>query len=194
MTTSEMTVPITNAIEAIVPFQPDDGHKGTFLILRMAGLEQSLALKVIKRKYRSILNWRTIDADFKRVDDMMPVLNQRFGGEARVMRTSLLDISIVETGIAVFRKILHQQPVKDGEWAYAVKMAGLRVPLMGAEQDTGVHGRGWQIVSSRLWFRKSWLSNRNLMALNQLQLQKLQRLLSQVLSRKNWQVKWSNGC
>ena len=137
MTTSEMTVPITNAIEAIVPFQPDDGHKGTFLILRMAGLEQSLALKVIKRKYRSILNWRTIDADFKRVDDMMPVLNQRFGGEARVMRTSLLDISIVETGIAVFRKILHQQPVKDGEWAYAVKMAGLRVPLMGAEQDTG---------------------------------------------------------
>lgn len=137
MTTTEITVPATNAIEAIQPFQPDDSHKGTFLVLRMAGLEQSLALKLIKRKYRSLLNWRSTDVDFKRVDDTMPILSKRFGGEARVLRTALLDISIIETGISVFRKILTKQPVTDGMWAYAVKMAGLRVPMMGAEQESG---------------------------------------------------------
>ncbi|KKL90874.1 hypothetical protein LCGC14_1900350 [marine sediment metagenome] len=136
MTTTEMVLPVTNVIEAIHPFQPDDSHKGTFLVLRMAGLEQSLALRLIKRKYRSLLNWRSTDEDFKRIDNAMPVLNQKFGGEARVLRTALLDISIVETGISIFRKILSKQPVSEGMWAYAVKMAGLRVPMMGAEKES----------------------------------------------------------
>ena len=48
-----------------------------------------------------------------------------------MVRTALLDVSIVEAGIGIFRRILNKQPLKDGEWAYAVKMAGLRVPLMG---------------------------------------------------------------
>jgi len=82
------------------------------------------------------LNWRATDEEFKRVEEQIPVLTQRFGGEARVIRTALLDISIVETGIGIFKRILSKQPITDGMWSYAVKMAGLRVPMMGAQQSS----------------------------------------------------------
>lgn len=140
MTTEESTkvaVQVSNVLEAIKPFIADDGHKGTFLVMRIAGLEQTTALRIIKRKYRSIQNWRSVDPDFKRVDDAIPVLMQRFGGEARVMRTALLDISIIEAGVSVFRRILSSQPVSDSMWAYATKLAGLRVPMMGAKVEGG---------------------------------------------------------
>jgi hypothetical protein len=130
------TLPVS-VLEAIKPFMADDGHKGTFLILRIAGLEQGTALKLVNRKYRSWQNWRATDDYFRELDDVVPVLAQRFGGEARVVRTALLDISIIETGISVFRRILTKQPVTEGMWAYAVKMAGLRVPMMGAEKESG---------------------------------------------------------
>lgn len=133
---SAVAEPITNVLEAIEPFMADDGHKGTFLVMRIAGLEQTTALRIIRRKYRSIQNWRATDEDFKRVDDGVPVLSQRFGGEARVVRTALLDVSIVEAGISIFKRILNKQPIKDGEWAYATKMAGLRVPLMRAKDES----------------------------------------------------------
>ena len=42
-----------NVLEAISPFIADDGHKGTFLVLRVSGMEQGTALRVINRKYRS---------------------------------------------------------------------------------------------------------------------------------------------
>ncbi len=124
-------------LEILQPFRPDDGHKGTFLIMRIAGMEQHTALKLIKRKYRSWQNWCTIDPDFKRLDEQIPALSQRFGGEARVIRTAILDISIIEAGIGVFQKILQNVPVTDGMWAYATKLASLRVPMMGAREDSG---------------------------------------------------------
>lgn len=129
--------PVTTVLEIIQPFQADDGHKGTFLILRIAGLGQGLALRLINRKYRTWQNWHSTDEDFRRIDDEVPVLIPRFGGEARVIRTALLDISIVEAGIGIFRRILNKQAITDGMWSYAVKMAGLRVPMMGAQQETG---------------------------------------------------------
>lgn len=136
MEQTALAEPMTNVLEAIQPFQADDGHKGTFLIMRIAGLGQGTSLRLINRKYRSWQNWRATDEDFRRIDDMVPVLNQRFGGEARVIRTALLDISIVEAGIGIFKRILNKQPITDGMWNYAVKMAGLRVPMMGAQQES----------------------------------------------------------
>lgn len=136
-TTAVAKQEVSNVIEAISPFQADDSHKGTFLVMRIAGLEQTTALRIIKRKYRSIQNWRSVDEDFRRVDDAIPVLMQRFGGEARVMRTALLDISIIEAGVSVFKRILSSQPVSDSMWAYATKLAGLRVPMMGAKDESG---------------------------------------------------------
>ena len=135
--TTAVAEPMTSILEAIKPFTADDGHKGSFLILRAAGVEQGMALRIINRKYRSWQNWRATDEDFRRVDEAIPVLSQRFGGEARVVRTALLDISIIETGINIFRKILNKQPLTDGMWSYAVKMAGLRVPMMGAKESSG---------------------------------------------------------
>jgi len=131
-----LLAPASNVLEAIRPFQADDGHKGTFLILRIAGMEQGTALKLVNRKYRSWQNWRAVDEYFREIDDVIPVLNQKFGGEARVVRTALLDISIIETGIHIFRRILNKQPITEGMWAYAVKMAGLRVPMMGAQETS----------------------------------------------------------
>ncbi len=151
-----LTKPIANVIEAIEPFVADDGHKGTFLVMRIAGLEQTTALRIIRRKYRSIQNWRATDADFKRVDDEVMALNQQFGGEARVLRTALLDVSIVEAGIGIFKRILTNQPLKDGEWAYAVKMAGLRVPMMGA---TDKSESPWEKLANAI---KSTVSQREL--------------------------------
>lgn len=151
-----LTEPITSVLEAILPFQADDSHKGTFLILRIAGLEQSVALRQINRKYRSIQNWRSTDEDFKRVDEQIPILTQKFGGEARVIRTALLDISIVETGISIFRRILNKQAITDGMWSYAVKMAGLRVPVMGAQQESS---SPWERLANSI---KSTLAQREM--------------------------------
>ena len=127
----------TGVLEAIKPFSPDDGHKGTFLVMRIAGLEQGTALKLVNRKYRTYLEWKATDPYFKVIDEQVPELIPRFGGEARVIRTALLDISIIETGISIFRKILHKETITEGMWSYAVKMAGIRVPMMGANQEVG---------------------------------------------------------
>lgn len=129
--------PVITVLDVLWPFQADDGHKGTFLIMRIAGLERSTALRIVKRKYRSWQNWCATDPDFARIDAQLPALNQKYGGEARVVRTALLDISIIETGIHVFKKILNSQPVTSDMWSYAVKLAGLRIPMMGAEKQSG---------------------------------------------------------
>ena len=129
--------PVTNVIEALSPFRPDDGHKGTFLLLRVAGLEQATALRLIQRKTRTLNEWRIVDADFARIDNTVSIISERFGGEARVMRTALLDVSIVEAGIIIFRKVLSKQKMSEGEWTYATRMAGLRVPMMGAREEAG---------------------------------------------------------
>ncbi len=127
----------TNVLEAIKPYEPDDGHKGTFLVLRIAGVEQGTALKIIKRKYRSWQNWRSTDEDFYRVDEAVSALSQRFGGEARVMRTALLDSSIIEAGILIFRKVLRREPVTGDMWTYITRLAGIRMPIIGAPQSDG---------------------------------------------------------
>lgn len=135
MEQTALTESVPTVLEAIQPFQADDGHKGTLLVLRIAGMEQSTALRLINRKYRSVQNWRSTDEDFRRLDDMVPTMALQFGGEARVLRTALLDISIIEAGILMFKRILSKQPMTDGMWTYATKMAGLRVPVMGAHQE-----------------------------------------------------------
>ncbi len=129
--------PVTSILDMLQPFEPDDGQKGSFLVLRIAGIDRSMALRLINRKYRSWQNWRATDNDFQRLDAQIPELIHRFGGEARVMRTALLDIHIVEAGIGVFRNILENKKVTDGMWAYAAKLAGLRIPMMGAERESG---------------------------------------------------------
>ncbi len=139
----------TNAsiLDAIKPFAPDDGLKGTFLVLRIAGIDKGMVLRIINRKYRTWQQWRSTDEYFIELDDRVPELAKRFGGEARVLRTALLDVHIVETGISVFQRILRQVcgdntgkakvEVTEGMWAYAVKMAGLRIPMMGQVTETG---------------------------------------------------------
>ncbi len=129
--------PVTSILDMLQPFEPDDGQKGSFLVLRIAGIDRSMALRLINRKYRSWQNWRATDNDFQRLDAQIPELIHRFGGEARVLRTALLDAHIIETGILVFRRILRKEPVSDSQWAYAVKMAGLRIPMMSQVGETG---------------------------------------------------------
>ncbi len=120
----------SNILEAIRPFIADDGLMGTYLVLRIAGLDKTSALKNVGRKYRTWQNWRTIDPDFRRLDDMVPQLTNVYANQARIIRASLLDASIVETGIKVFRDILNGTQIADGAWSYAAKMAAMRVPVM----------------------------------------------------------------
>ena len=134
--TTALTQPAVNVLEAIKPFEPDDSHKGTFLILRIAGMEQGMALRLVNRKYRSWQNWRATDADFYRLNEAIPILVQKFSGEARIVRTALLDISVIETGIHIFKRILRKETVSSDMWAYATKLAGIRMPLMGAKEES----------------------------------------------------------
>ena len=126
-----------NVLEAISPFIADDGHKGTFLVLRVSGMEQGTALRVINRKYRSWQHWRTTDENFNRVDAQIPVLNAKFAGEARVLRTAMLDTAIIEAGLGIFTKILTGKHVSPDMWTYATKLAGIRMPAMGAVSESG---------------------------------------------------------
>ena len=152
----------TGVLGAIKPFTPDDGHKGTFLVMRIAGLEQGTALKLVNRKYRTYLEWKATDPYFKAIDEQVPELIPRFGGEARVIRTALLDISIIETGISIFRKILHKEPITEGMWSYAVKMAGIRVPMMGAQNEVG---NPWERLANSI---KHTLTQRDVMVTKEL--------------------------
>lgn len=126
-----------NVIEAIRPFQPDDGHKGTFLVLRIAGLERSSALKLVKRGLRCWKAWRDLDPDFNRIEEQLPVLCEKFGGEARVLRTAMLDISIIETGNSIFQRVFSGQVVNDSMWAYVTKLAGIRLPMIAVASESG---------------------------------------------------------
>ena len=122
-------------LDIIKPFEPDDGHKGTYLVLRVSGADRRTALKLVNRKYRSWQNWRSTDEDFYRVDELVPDLQVRYGGEARVLRTAMLDVSIIEAGIMVFGQIIGGKQVNSDKWAFATKLAGLRVPLMLAKES-----------------------------------------------------------
>jgi len=121
-----------SVLEAVAPYQMDDCHKGTFLVLRISGMDQPTALRLIDRKKRAWQDWRSLDEYFRDVDDRIPQYQKRFGGEARVLRMAMLDSSIIETGIAVFQKILRKEPVSSDMWSYVTKLAGLRVPVMGS--------------------------------------------------------------
>ena len=154
--TTELVPAPTNILEALKPFSPDDGHKGTFLVMRVAGLEQRIALKLVNRRYRTYLEWKITDPYFKQRDSQITDLIPRFGGEARIIRTALLDIEIIETGISIFRKILHKEPVTEGMWAYAVKMAGIRMPMMNAQLESG---NPWERLANSI---KQTLTQRDL--------------------------------
>lgn len=124
-------------LEAIQPFEPDDKLKGTFLVLRIAGADRKTALKLVERKYRSWQHWRSTDEDFYRIDEQVPVLAVQFGGEARIIRTALLDSSIIEAAILIFGRFFTKQPVSSDMWAYVTKLAGIRLPMMGAKEEVG---------------------------------------------------------
>jgi hypothetical protein len=156
METQVLAQPITNVLDAIQPFSADDGHKGTFILLRIAGMEQGTALKVVNRKFRSWQNWRATYPDFKRLDEQIPALNAKFGGEARVVRTAMLDTAIIEAGLGIFTKILTGRPISDGMWAYATKLAAMRVPVMGAAKEAG---NAWERLANSI---KSTMSQREL--------------------------------
>ena len=143
-----LTTPITSVLEALKPFEPDDGLKGTFLLMRIAGMERKTALRLINRGYKSWLHWRSADKDFCRLDNAIPVLVTKFGGEARVLRTASLDNLIIESGILVFKKILNDQPVTSDAWAYATRLAGLRIPMMGAKE--GLEGGSWERLANSI--------------------------------------------
>jgi len=139
-------VPVS-IFEAIQPFEPDDNQKGTYLTLRISGADKRTALKLIDRKYRSWQNWRATDEDFYRLDEQIPILQRHFGSEAKTMRTTLLDVNIVEAGIMIFRKIISNKRVTSDMWAYATKIAGLRIPTMGVREDTG---NSWEQLASSI--------------------------------------------
>uniref|UniRef100_A0A6M3JBQ1 Uncharacterized protein n=1 Tax=viral metagenome TaxID=1070528 RepID=A0A6M3JBQ1_9ZZZZ len=125
-------------------------------------MDKGTALRLVNRKYRSWQNWRATDEYFREVDDKVPELSHRLGGEARVLRTALLDISIVETGISIFRKIMRKEPVTDGMWAYAVKMAGLRIPMMNQAVESG---NPWERIANSI---KSTIAQRDVMVTREL--------------------------
>jgi len=133
---STLVVQPANVLEAIKPFKPDDSLKGTFLVLRIAGMERATALRQVHRSFNSYKHWRNIDKDFRRVDDSIPVFAGKFAGEARVVRTALLDISIIEAAIMVFREILTGKPVSGDKWNYAMKIAGIRMPVMDGREKS----------------------------------------------------------
>jgi len=159
---AELATTSANVLEALKPFSPDDGHKGTFLVMRIAGLEQGTALRLVNRKYRTYLEWKATDPYFKAIDEALPDLAPKFGGEARVIRTALLDISIIETGVSIFRRILRKEPISEGMWSYAVKMAGLRVPMMGRQESSG---SPWERLANSI---KSTLEQRDLVVREEL--------------------------
>ena len=139
MTEATVLLEAPTIIDALRPFEVDDNQKGTYLVLRVSGADSRTALKLVNRKYRSWQHWRSTDEDFLRLDDEVPKLQVRFGGEARVLRTAMLDISIIEAGIIVFNKIIvgGGKGVSSDMWAYATKLAGLRVPMMLAKEESG---------------------------------------------------------
>jgi len=139
MTENALLIAAPTVLDALKPFEADDNHKGTFLLLRVSGADNRTALKLVNRKYRSWQAWRSTDEDFLRLDDAIPAMQVRFGGEARVIRTAMLDISIIEAGIIVFNKIIvgGGKGVSSDMWAYATKLAGLRVPMMMAKEESG---------------------------------------------------------
>jgi hypothetical protein len=154
--TTEVAQVPTSVLEAMKPFDPNDGTKGTFLVMRIAGLEQGTALKLVNRKYRTYLEWKSSDPYFKALDEQLPDLTAKFGGEARVIRTALLDIEIIESGIMIFRKILKKEPMSDGMWSYAVKMAGIRLPMMLSKSEAG---SPWERLANSI---KSTLEQRDI--------------------------------
>jgi hypothetical protein len=157
MPESTAIIAAPTVLVAITPFEPDDNQKGTFLVLRIAGADNRSALKVINRKYRSWQNWRATDEDFLRLDDQIPALQTRFGGEARVLRTAMLDISIIEAGIIIFSKIIADpKKVSSDMFSYATKLAGLRVPLMRAMEESE---SPWEKLANQI---KNTISQREL--------------------------------
>ena len=134
-------------VEAIKPYEADDCHKGTFLVLRVAGMAVGEAVKVVDRKVRGWQNWRSMDERFRELDDQIPLFQKKFGGEARILRTAMLDIHIIEAGNYVLKRIIRKERISDAEWTYAVKMAGLRIPLMGAKEESG---NPWEVLANRI--------------------------------------------
>lgn len=198
-------------LEAILPFEPDDGQKGTFLVLRVAGMVRAMALKLVNRKYRSWQHWRSTDEDFYRLDEAIPQLANKFAGEARVIRTALLDISIIETGVYVFGRILKKEAVSSDMWAYATKLAGLRMPMMGAKEDSSspwerlansIHNtmatRELSVKEVDMYGREKMVTAREVVGVGTIQpsleqKQMAQEIVGQILARRDGQVSDDNG-
>jgi len=120
----------TTLIEALVPFCVDDGHKGTYFVLRIAGLSRASALKTVNRKVRAWKDWYANDPDFKRLEIEIPQLANTYANQAKILRAAMLDAILVETGIKILNDVLAAHTIPDAAWAFISKLAALRMPVM----------------------------------------------------------------
>jgi hypothetical protein len=136
-------------LDALKPFKIDDGSKGSYLVLRIAGLDKAETLRTIDRGWKAWQKWRGDDLDFRHLDDSLPQLCNLYQNQARVLRAGLLDATIIETGIEVFQQILRNigvhkrnkkvragslpetaEYIPDGLYNLAIKVASIRLPTM----------------------------------------------------------------
>ena len=68
----------------------------------------------------------------------------------------MLDTAIIEAGLGIFTKILMGKQVSENMWTYATKLAGIRMPVMGAIQETGT---AWERLANTI---KNTVSQREL--------------------------------
>jgi hypothetical protein len=132
--TSTQTLSLPGASQTILqvlhPFSPMDGHKGTYLMLLIAGVSPTAAQKLVKRKYRCIQEWRLRDADFQRIESNMEIMSPQYSNQARVLRAAMLDAGVVETANLVITKYLSGEQLTDGEWQLLTKVVQLRMPQL----------------------------------------------------------------
>ena len=131
---SETALTTTTIIDAIAPYKPNDNSKGTYLTLRIAGIDEYGAMRIIKRKPRTVRMWREVDPQFRSLDSSIPQLAAIYCNQAKVLRATLLDINIMEAAIDLLHKILVGEPIQEGAWHYITKIASMRVPVMFGEE------------------------------------------------------------
>jgi len=131
---NETALTTTTIIDAIAPYKPNDNSKGTYLTLRIAGIDEYGAMRIIKRKPRTVRMWREVDPQFRSLDSSIPQLAAIYCNQAKVLRATLLDINIMEAAIDLLHKILVGEPIQEGAWHYITKIASMRVPVMFGEE------------------------------------------------------------
>lgn len=131
-------------MEILRPYEPDDNHMGTYLVLRIAGTGSYDSIKTVKRKPRMISDWRMRYAPFKKIDNHMEELQRKYGNQAKVLRAVMLDQKMVELGIQLFDSVIRDpHSMGDNQWAYLIQVLKLRMPGMVTTSPTDDKSGFW---------------------------------------------------